>query len=131
MRAVTYRDVGDFRVADVPVPELQGSRDALVRISLGAICGSDLHIYHGNVPMDEGAVLGHEFVGVVEKVGSEVQSLRPGERVVAPFYAAGGPSASTRPPSATAPTSAGWEAARRSTSWCRTPTSTWPRSPTT
>jgi threonine dehydrogenase-like Zn-dependent dehydrogenase len=90
MRAVTYRDVGDFRVTDVPVPELRGSRDALVRISLGAICGSDLHIYHGNVPIEVGAVLGHEFVGVVEKVGSEVQSLRSGTRVVAPFYAACG-----------------------------------------
>jgi threonine dehydrogenase-like Zn-dependent dehydrogenase len=82
--------VGDFRVTDVPVPELKGSQDALVRIGLGAICGSDLHIYHGNVPIESGAVLGHEFVGVVEKVGSEVQSLLPGARVVAPFYAACG-----------------------------------------
>jgi threonine dehydrogenase-like Zn-dependent dehydrogenase len=90
MKAVTYRDVGDFRVTDVPVPSLSGSRDALVRIALGAICGSDLHIYHGNVPIQEGAVIGHEFVGVVDEIGSEVQSLRPGDRVVAPFYAACG-----------------------------------------
>jgi threonine dehydrogenase-like Zn-dependent dehydrogenase len=66
MKAVTYHDVGDFRVTEVPAPELGGSRDALVRISLGAICGSDLNIYNGNVPIQEGAVLGHEFVGVVE-----------------------------------------------------------------
>jgi threonine dehydrogenase-like Zn-dependent dehydrogenase len=90
MKAVTYHDVGDFRVTEVPAPELGGSRDALVRISLGAICGSDLNIYNGNVPIQEGAVLGHEFVGVVEKVGSEVQSLNAGDRVVAPFYAACG-----------------------------------------
>jgi threonine dehydrogenase-like Zn-dependent dehydrogenase len=90
MRAVIYHDVRDFRVTDVPAPELSGSRDALVRISLGAICGSDLHIFNGNVPIQEGAILGHEFVGVVERVGSEVQSLRPGVRVVAPFYAACG-----------------------------------------
>jgi 2-desacetyl-2-hydroxyethyl bacteriochlorophyllide A dehydrogenase len=88
MRAVTYRGIGDFRVTDVPAPELSGSRDVLVRITLSSICGSDLHIYNGNVPIDEGAVIGHEFVGVVEKVGSEVQSLSPGDRVVAPFYAA-------------------------------------------
>jgi alcohol dehydrogenase len=90
MKAVTYRDVGDFRVTEVPAPRLSGSRDALVRITLGAICGSDLHIYHGNVPIQEGAVIGHEFVGVVDEIGSEVQSLRPGDRVVAPFYAACG-----------------------------------------
>jgi threonine dehydrogenase-like Zn-dependent dehydrogenase len=90
MRAVTYQDVGDFRLAEVPTPELQGSRDALVRVSLGAICGSDLHIYHGRVPVDRGAILGHEFVGVVEKVAPEVRSLSPGVRVVAPFFAACG-----------------------------------------
>jgi len=73
MKAVTYRDVGDFRVAEVPRPRLDGSRDAVVRITLGSICGSDLHIYHGNVPIEEGAVIGHEFVGVVEEVGPEVR----------------------------------------------------------
>jgi 2-desacetyl-2-hydroxyethyl bacteriochlorophyllide A dehydrogenase len=90
MKAVTYCDVGDFRVAEIPRPQLDGSRDALVRISLSSICGSDLHIYHGHVPIEAGAVIGHEFVGVVEEVGPEVRSLRPGERVVAPFYAACG-----------------------------------------
>ena len=90
MRAVTYQDVGHFQLAEVPIPELQGGRGALVRISLGAICGSDLHIYHGHVPIEKGAILGHEFVGEVVKVGPEVRSMSPGTRVVAPFYAACG-----------------------------------------
>jgi alcohol dehydrogenase len=90
MKAVTYHDVGDFRVTEVARPQLGSSRDAVVRITLGAICGSDLHIYHGHVPIEEGAVIGHEFVGVVEEVGPEIQSLRAGDRVVAPFYAACG-----------------------------------------
>ena len=50
----------------MPRPRLGSSRDAVVRVTLGAICGSDLHIYHGNVPIEAGAVIGHEFVGVVE-----------------------------------------------------------------
>ena len=90
MRAVTFHGVGDVRVTERPVPDLTGPADALVRITLGAICGSDLHIYHGRVPLDEGAVLGHELVGVVERVGPEVRMVRPGDRVVAPFYAACG-----------------------------------------
>jgi 2-desacetyl-2-hydroxyethyl bacteriochlorophyllide A dehydrogenase len=90
VKAVTFHGAGDFRVSDVPMPELAGPADALVRVTLSAICGSDLHIYHGHVPVDEGAVLGHELVGVVEQVGSEVRTLQPGDRVVASFYTACG-----------------------------------------
>jgi 2-desacetyl-2-hydroxyethyl bacteriochlorophyllide A dehydrogenase len=90
MRAVTFHGVGDFRVTDVPKPGPAGPDDALVRITLSAICGSDMHIYHGNTPIDEGAVLGHELVGVVESAGQEVRGVRPGDRVVAPFYVACG-----------------------------------------
>jgi threonine dehydrogenase-like Zn-dependent dehydrogenase len=90
MKAVTYWDVGDFRLTDVPIPELTGPGDALVRITLGAICGSDLHIYHGRHPIEQGAIIGHEFVGVVEKTGSQVGAVKAGDRVVAPFYAACG-----------------------------------------
>jgi len=82
--------VGDFRVTEEPKPELVGPADAIVRITLGAICGSDLHIYHGRVPLDEGAVLGHELVGVVEGVGPDVRTVQPGDRVVASFFAACG-----------------------------------------
>ncbi len=86
MRAVTFQNVGDFRVEDVPRPSLRNPGDALVRVTLGAICGSDLHIYHGHTPIDQGAVLGHEFVGVIEEVGPEVRAFQPGDRVVSAFF---------------------------------------------
>lgn len=90
MKAVIYCDVGDFRLVEVPVPELGGPGDALVRTTMSSICGSDLHIYNGRVPIEEGALIGHEFVGVVEKTGPQVNALAPGDRVVAAFYAACG-----------------------------------------
>jgi threonine dehydrogenase-like Zn-dependent dehydrogenase len=90
MKAVTYHGVGDFRVTEQPKPELTLPNDALVRITLGSICGSDLHIYHGHTPIDEGALIGHEMVGVVEAVGPEVRDIRRGDRVVAPFFTACG-----------------------------------------
>ena len=86
MKALTFRAEGDVRVIDVPKPSIHGSRDALVRVTLGAVCGSDLHILHGHTPMNEGAVLGHEFVGVVEDVGREVMRFRSGDRVVSSFF---------------------------------------------
>lgn len=90
MKAATYVGAHAVRVVDVPKPRLQGSKEALVRITLGAICGSDLHIYNGHVPINEGALLGHEFVGVVEEVGSEVMRFKRGDRVVASFYSSCG-----------------------------------------
>lgn len=90
MKAVTFHGAGDFRVTEVPRPVLGSPTDALVRVTLGAICGSDLHIYHGRTPVDEGAVLGHEFVGVVEEAGPGVRGLAPQDRVVAAFYTACG-----------------------------------------
>ncbi len=86
MKAATYQGERSVKLVDVPKPSITSSRDVLVRITLGAICGSDLHIYHGNVPFDPGELLGHEFVGVVEEVGSEVQRFKPGDRVVSAFY---------------------------------------------
>jgi threonine dehydrogenase-like Zn-dependent dehydrogenase len=90
MKAVTFHGPGDFRVTDEERPHLVGPADALMRITLGAICGSDLHIYHGHTPVDEGAVLGHEMVGVVEEVGPEVRELHAGDRVVPAFFTACG-----------------------------------------
>jgi len=81
---------GDFRVGEVERPALSGADQALVRVTLSAICGSDLHIYHGHSPVNEGAVLGHEFVGVVEEVGDEVRRVDSGDRVVAAFFTACG-----------------------------------------
>jgi len=77
-------------VSDVPGPALTGPCDALVRVTLSAVCGSDLHIYHGHSPVDEGATLGHEFVGVVEQAGAGVRAVKPGDRVVAAFFTACG-----------------------------------------
>jgi len=90
MKALTYQGVGDVKVVDVPKPAISGAGQALVKITLGAVCGSDLHILHGNMPINEGAVLGHEFVGVVEEVGPNVERFKPGDRVVSSFFTACG-----------------------------------------
>ena len=82
MLAYTYISHGKFELIDKPKPELQGPRDAIVRITLGSICTSDLHIKHGSVPRAvPGITVGHEMVGVVEEVGSEVRNVKPGDRV--------------------------------------------------
>ncbi|TMD14337.1 MAG: zinc-binding dehydrogenase [Chloroflexi bacterium] len=86
MKALTFRGEGDVKVMEVPKPSINGSGDALVKVTLGAVCGSDLHILHGHTPMNAGAVLGHEFVGVVEEVGREVNRFKPGDRVVSSFF---------------------------------------------
>jgi threonine dehydrogenase-like Zn-dependent dehydrogenase len=74
------------RVEDVPEPKILNDRDAIVRVTSTAICGSDLHLYNGFVPtMEKGDILGHEFMGEVMEVGRNVKNLRPGDRVVVPF----------------------------------------------
>jgi alcohol dehydrogenase len=86
MKALSFQGVGDVKLVEVPKPSIKDSRDVLVKITLGAVCGSDLHAYHGHIPMNAGELLGHEFVGVVEEAGSEVRRFKPGDRVVASFY---------------------------------------------
>ncbi len=82
MLAYTYISPGKFELIDKPKPELQSPRDAIVRITLGSICTSDLHIKHGSVPRAvPGFTVGHEMVGIVEKVGAEVRNVKPGDRV--------------------------------------------------
>jgi threonine dehydrogenase-like Zn-dependent dehydrogenase len=91
MRAVTWHGKRDVRVDNVPDPTIQAPTDAIVRITSTGICGSDLHLYEILVPfMGEGNILGHEPMGVVEEVGSEVRELSPGDRVVIPFNIACG-----------------------------------------
>ncbi|SDQ41335.1 zinc-dependent alcohol dehydrogenase [Quadrisphaera sp. DSM 44207] len=86
MRAMVYRGPYKVRVEEKDVPPLEHPNDAIVRVSLAAICGSDLHLYHGLMPDTRvGTTFGHEFVGVVEEVGSSVQRLRRGDRVMVPF----------------------------------------------
>ncbi len=86
MKAITLHGTGDVRVESVPDPKIVDPTDVVVRITTSAICGSDLHQYHGRVPgLPAGVVMGHEFMGVVEEVGAEVRKVRKGDRVVAPF----------------------------------------------
>ena len=78
-------EAGDVRVIDVPDPVIQQPTDALVRVVNTCICGSDLHPYHNLPATPGGTSMGHEFVGVVEDVGGDVSTLRPGDFVIAPF----------------------------------------------
>ena len=91
MKAVTWHGKRDVRVDDVPDPEIEKPTDAIIRITSSGICGSDLHLYEVMGPfMSEGDVLGHEPMGIVEEVGSEVKNIEPGDRVVIPFQIACG-----------------------------------------
>ena len=82
MLAYTYTAKGKFELLEKSRPTLQDNRDAIVRVTLGSICTSDLHIKHGSVPRAvPGITVGHEMVGVVEDVGSAVTNVKPGDRV--------------------------------------------------
>jgi threonine dehydrogenase-like Zn-dependent dehydrogenase len=91
MKAVCYYGKEDIRVETVPDPVIVNPRDAIVKVTATAICGSDLHIYGGYIPtMKKGDVLGHEFMGEVVEVGSRNSKLKVGDRVVVPFTIACG-----------------------------------------
>lgn len=91
MRALRWYGAEDVRVENVPDPAIVNPRDAIVRVTSTAICGSDLHLYDGYIPtMQKGDILGHEFMGEVVAVGKEVGNLREGDRVVVPFTIACG-----------------------------------------
>jgi threonine dehydrogenase-like Zn-dependent dehydrogenase len=91
MKAICWHGKKDVRVENVPEPKILNKRDAIVKITLTAICGSDLHLYHGVIPsMQEGDILGHEFMGEVVEVGTDVPNLKKGDRVVVPFCIACG-----------------------------------------
>jgi threonine dehydrogenase-like Zn-dependent dehydrogenase len=86
MRAITWHGKQDVRVEDVPRPEIVNPSDAIIEVTATAICGSDLHLYNDNVPtMREGDILGHEPMGEVVELGSDVENLEVGDRVVVPF----------------------------------------------
>ncbi|WP_431913712.1 zinc-dependent alcohol dehydrogenase [Nonomuraea jabiensis] len=91
MKAVTWHGKRDIRVEEVPDPAIKEPNDAVIRITSTGICGSDLHLYEVLGPfMAEGDILGHEPMGVVEEVGSAIDNIRPGDRVVIPFNIACG-----------------------------------------
>jgi threonine dehydrogenase-like Zn-dependent dehydrogenase len=86
MKANCWYGAHDLRVEDVPDPKILNPRDAIIRVTSTAICGSDLHLFDGYIPtMMAGDILGHEFMGEVVEVGSGVKNLKPGDRVVNPF----------------------------------------------
>ncbi|AZB42698.1 glutathione-dependent formaldehyde dehydrogenase [Bacillus sp. FJAT-42376] len=85
MRAVTYQGSEKIEVKQVNDPVIQEKSDMIVKITSTAICGSDLHLYQGNMPINKDYVIGHEPMGIVEEVGSGVSSVKKGDRVVIPF----------------------------------------------
>jgi threonine dehydrogenase-like Zn-dependent dehydrogenase len=88
---MNYRGPQRVRIDQKPMPEILHPQDAIVRVTRACICGSDLHLYNGNVPDTRvGTTFGHEFVGVVEEIGSEVQKLKVGDNVLVPFNIACG-----------------------------------------
>ncbi|CAG8863475.1 putative zinc-binding alcohol dehydrogenase [Pseudomonas fluorescens] len=91
MRALTYHGATDVRVDNVPDPTIQAPDDVVLKVTATAICGSDLHLYHGKMPaVKSGDILGHEFMGIVEEVGPQVTAVKKGDRVVIPFVIACG-----------------------------------------
>lgn len=86
MKALTYQGVERLRLDDVPVPKIEAPGEAVIRIDVAGLCGSDLHVYHGReTGLDVGTIMGHEFAGTVVEVGSEVVAWQPGDVVVSPF----------------------------------------------
>lgn len=88
MRAVTFQAPEQVRVEEKADPEIAATDDALVRVEASGICGSDLHIYHGRVPVEPGFTIGHEFVGTVVAAGNEVERVAVGDRVLGTFHTA-------------------------------------------
>lgn len=90
MRAVTYQAPGEVRLEEVADPELTSPDEAIIAIEATGVCGSDLHIFHGRVPVDPGTTIGHEYVGTVTAVGDAVTRVAVGDRVLGCFLVACG-----------------------------------------
>jgi alcohol dehydrogenase len=90
MRAVTFQAPNEVRVEEKPEPEITTADEALVRVEASGICGSDLHIYHGRVPVEQGFTIGHEYVGTVLAAGGDVERVAVGDRVLGCFHTACG-----------------------------------------
>lgn len=86
MKSLVYHGTRDVRIDDKPKPTIQDKEDVILKVTSTALCGSDLHLYHGLVPgMEPGQTLGHEFMGIVEEAGPAVREVQPGDRVIIPF----------------------------------------------
>ncbi len=90
MRAVTFQAPGEVRISEKPDPVVGSPDEALVRVEATGVCGSDLHIYHGRIPIEQGFTIGHEYVGTVLDAGDAVTSVAEGDRVLGTFLTACG-----------------------------------------
>src|SRR6476620_312543 len=88
MRAVTFQAPREVRVEEKPAPERAAAADVLVAVEASGICGSDLHIYHGRVPVEQGFTIGHEFVGTVLAAGEDVDRVAVGAPLLGCFHTA-------------------------------------------
>jgi 2-desacetyl-2-hydroxyethyl bacteriochlorophyllide A dehydrogenase len=88
MKAVTFQAPNEVRVEEKPDPEVTAPDEALIRVEASGICGSDLHIYHGRVPVEQGFTIGHEYVGTVLEAGAGVERVAVGDRVLGCFHTA-------------------------------------------
>jgi 2-desacetyl-2-hydroxyethyl bacteriochlorophyllide A dehydrogenase len=84
MKGLYFSNLHHVELRELDVPQIQNPTDVIIRITLTTICGSDLHLIHGLIPSKPGYVLGHEYVGVIEQVGSAVKNFKPGDRVIGP-----------------------------------------------
>jgi 2-desacetyl-2-hydroxyethyl bacteriochlorophyllide A dehydrogenase len=82
MKALYFYELGKIKLVEIEKPKLQDSTDVILKVTLTAICGSDIHLINGHIPTTPGYVLGHEYVGIVEQVGSNVHNFKVGDRVV-------------------------------------------------
>ena len=103
MQALTFHGPRDVRIEEVPRPEITESGDVLLRVDRAAICGTDLHPYSGRMELEDGVVLGHEYLGTIEAKGDGVTEFDDGERVVGSFFVACGKCWFCRPARASAP----------------------------
>lgn len=85
MRAVVYRSPYNVVLEDRPIPKIHDQTDIIVKVMYTALCGSELHVFRGHQPSPENFIMGHEFTGTVEEVGSEVKTLKKGDQIVSPF----------------------------------------------
>ena len=86
MKAITFQGIKSVSLSEVPVPIIESTTDAIIKVERAAICGSDMHVYHGReTGIDIGTIMGHEFTGTVAEVGNEVSKFRSGDRVLSPF----------------------------------------------
>lgn len=90
MRAVVFKGPYQVDVEERPVPKIQDPKDIIVKVTYSALCGSELHVFRGHQPSGTGFIMGHEFTGVVVECGSDVKTVKPGDKIVSPFTASCG-----------------------------------------